>query len=521
MRSLTRTRRSLGACLALVLSLVIPAAGVALDTAPAGAALSGNDDMVYAFGSASFLGSTQGMTLASPIVGMAQTANGAGYWLVAADGGVFGFNAPFFGSAASFPHAHPVVAMGATADGGGYWIVTDDGAVYSFGTAQYYGGLTAVRLSAPITDLIPTATGHGYWLIAKDGGVFSFGDAGFYGSTGGIRLNAPVVSMAPTADGAGYWLVADDGGVFSFGNASFHGSTGGMRLNAPVIGMASSSGGAGYWLVAEDGGVFSFGSSPFLGSAVGMLKPGRIVTQLRGMPGGDGYRMLAVIPRNDVAMVGMGASGPGVTDLQLRLEAQGYWTGGANGVFGPLTQQAVWAFQKVNGLPRSGVVDDATRDRVPHRAAPVSAFDERLRRRGRQGPPGRHHRQQRPHQLGVQHLDRYRPDVHVRGSPVPRRHPDRALRHEPPDRRRPGRAARHALPAQVLPSRRDRVPRLHRACRPIPRRTAACGSRTRRSTSSGMPTSFRSVPRSGCIDPNSPVTETVPGAGYTPAASRA
>ena len=79
------------------------------------------------------------------------------------------------------------------------------------------------------------------------------------------------------------------------------------------------------------------------------------------MPGGDGYRMLAVIPRNDVAMVGMGASGPGVTDLQLRLEAQGYWTGGANGVFGPLTQQAVWAFQKVNGLPRTGVVDDATR----------------------------------------------------------------------------------------------------------------------------------------------------------------
>jgi peptidoglycan hydrolase-like protein with peptidoglycan-binding domain len=340
---------------------VVPAAGIALTAAPASAALNGHDDMVYAFGSASFLGSTQGLALASPVVGMAQTSNGAGYWLVAEDGGVFGYNAPFFGSAASFPHARPAVAMGATADGGGYWIVTDDGAVYSFGSAQYYGGLTNLRLSAPITDLIPTAGGHGYWLIAKDGGVFSFGDAGFFGSTGGMRLNAPVVSMAPTADGGGYWLVARDGGVFSFGSAAFHGSTGGMRLNAPVIGMAAANAGAGYWLVAEDGGVFSFGSAPFYGSAVGALQPGRVVTQLRGMPGGDGYRMLAVIPRNDVAMVGMGASGPGVTDLQRRLEALGYWTGGANGVFGPLTQQAVWAFQKINGLPRSGVVDDATR----------------------------------------------------------------------------------------------------------------------------------------------------------------
>ena len=361
MRSLKRTRRWLGASLALVLSLVVPAAGIALTAAPASAELTGHDDMVYAFGSASFLGSTQGLALASPVVGMAQTANGAGYWLVAEDGGVFGYNAPFFGSAASFPHARPAVAMGATADGGGYWIVTDDGAVYSFGSAQYFGGLTNLRLSAPITDLIPTAGGHGYWLIAKDGGVFSFGDAGFFGSTGGMRLNAPVVSMAPTADGLGYWLVARDGGVFSFGSAAFHGSTGSMRLNAPVIGMASANAGAGYWLVAEDGGVFSFGSAPFYGSAVGALQPGRVVTQLRGMPGGDGYRMLAVIPRNDVAMVGMGASGPGVTDLQRRLEALGYWTGGANGVFGPLTQQAVWAFQKINGLNRSGVVDDATR----------------------------------------------------------------------------------------------------------------------------------------------------------------
>ena len=42
-------------------------------------------------------------TLNAPIVGMAPTANGKGYWLVADDGGIFSFNAPFFGSLGALP----------------------------------------------------------------------------------------------------------------------------------------------------------------------------------------------------------------------------------------------------------------------------------------------------------------------------------------------------------------------------------------------------------------------------------
>ena len=53
------------------------------------AAAATHDDTVYAFGDATFSGSTQGMTLNRPIVGMASTASGNGYWLVADDGGVF------------------------------------------------------------------------------------------------------------------------------------------------------------------------------------------------------------------------------------------------------------------------------------------------------------------------------------------------------------------------------------------------------------------------------------------------
>jgi len=45
-------------------------------------------------------------------VGMAATANGAGYWLVASDGGVFAFgSAAFLGSTGSITLNQPITAM--------------------------------------------------------------------------------------------------------------------------------------------------------------------------------------------------------------------------------------------------------------------------------------------------------------------------------------------------------------------------------------------------------------------------
>ncbi|MCA1782807.1 MAG: peptidoglycan-binding protein [Dermatophilaceae bacterium] len=55
-----------------------------------------------------------------------------------------------------------------------------------------------------------------------------------------------------------------------------------------------------------------------------------------------------------------GSSGSAVVTLQRRLAALGYWCGSADGVFGHLTQQAVWAVQKVAGLSRDGVVGART-----------------------------------------------------------------------------------------------------------------------------------------------------------------
>jgi len=55
---------------------------------------------VFAFGDARFEGSAADFHLNEPVVGMASTPDGGGYWLVGADGGVFAFgDARFDGSA--------------------------------------------------------------------------------------------------------------------------------------------------------------------------------------------------------------------------------------------------------------------------------------------------------------------------------------------------------------------------------------------------------------------------------------
>jgi peptidoglycan hydrolase-like protein with peptidoglycan-binding domain len=55
--------------------------------------------------------------------------------------------------------------------------------------------------------------------------------------------------------------------------------------------------------------------------------------------------------------LGLGATGPEVLLLQQRLTALGYWLGAPSGNFDDATQQAVYALEKVSGLPRTGIVD--------------------------------------------------------------------------------------------------------------------------------------------------------------------
>ena len=246
-----------------------------------------------------------GLVLNAPIVDVAATPGGHGYWEVGSDGGVFSFgNARFFGSTGSLALNRPIVGMQATPDAKGYWEVASDGGVFALGDAGFYGSTGSLDLTSPVVGLDPTPDGKGYWEVASDGGIFSFGDAGFFGSAVGMSDNSPIVGLASTSDGKGYWEVSASGSVFAFGNAAFagnapagtsvvginadhhgyrlvssgggvfayhgaafYGSTGGLHLNQPVIGTASTPG--GYLSVAADGGIFAFGRAGYFGSLGG------------------------------------------------------------------------------------------------------------------------------------------------------------------------------------------------------------------------------------------------------------
>ena len=208
--------------------------------------------------------------LNAPIVGMAPTPDGGGYWMVGSDGGVFASgDAGFYGSTGGLHLNKPVVGMAAAPDGKGYWFVASDGGVFNYGSAGFYGSAGSLHLNKPIVGMAVTPSGHGYWLVASDGGIFAYGDAQFHGSTGSLSLNKPVVGMTATPSGNGYWFVASDGGIFAYGDAQFHGSTGSIKLNEPIVGMAAAPDGNGYWFVASDGGIFDYGSAAFAGSLGG------------------------------------------------------------------------------------------------------------------------------------------------------------------------------------------------------------------------------------------------------------
>jgi hypothetical protein len=195
-----------------------------------------------------------------------------GMEMTARDGGVFTFGtSTFFGSMAGQHLNQPIVGIASTPDGGGYWLVASDGGVFSFGDAHFYGSMGGQHLNQPVVGMASTANGAGYWLVASDGGIFTLGDAPFFGSTGGEPLNKPISGIATTVDGQGYWLVASDGGVFAFGDASYIGSVPGQGISGqpPVVGITRTPSGMGYWLVGTNGAVYAYGDAAYLGSADG------------------------------------------------------------------------------------------------------------------------------------------------------------------------------------------------------------------------------------------------------------
>ena len=205
--------------------------------APTATGWSGSDGGIFSFGAAAFHGSMGGIPLQRPVVGITPTSTRNGYWLVASDGGIFSFgDSTFYGSipglglhpaGSGLPNSlnAPIVGMVPSLTGHGYFMVASDGGVFGFGDAHFEGSCPGIGgCSGPAVAVMPDHSGNGYWLVTATGGVYAFGDAPFYGS--GPPVAVPVVDAVATPDGNGYWLLYANGVVAAFGDAT--------ALGAPI-----------------------------------------------------------------------------------------------------------------------------------------------------------------------------------------------------------------------------------------------------------------------------------------------
>ncbi len=253
-----------------------------------------------------------------------------GYWLAAADGGVFAYGAaPFHGSAGGLHLDRPVVGAAATPNGNGYWLVAADGGVFAFGDARYLGSMAGHTLSSPIVAIAATPDGHGYWLVAADGGVFAFGDARYLGSMAGHTLTGPIVAITATPDGHGYWLASADGGVYAFGDARYLGSMAGHTLAGRIVAITATPDGHGYWLASAGGGIYAFGDARYLGSAAQLHLGRPVIGVFRDR---DGWPGRTTSPgRSGSGSPAGGSSSPGATSGGSGLGATSGSSAGASG----------------------------------------------------------------------------------------------------------------------------------------------------------------------------------------------
>ncbi|MGO9195836.1 MAG: hypothetical protein ACLQK4_01745 [Acidimicrobiales bacterium] len=240
---------------------------------------------VTSFGHAGNFGGAQDIHLAAPIVGMATTPDGLGYWLIGQDGGVLTFgDAKYFGSLGGLKHtpAHDIIALVPTADGQGYWLCDASGVVTSFGDAPKLPSLRLAATHVPIVGFTVLRDQRGAWVVNADGVVFHLGQSHLYGSIRSKTPRPPIVGIARTENGRGYWLTDSRGNVTAFGNAGP--AVRPPALKSPVVGISAAPAGRGYWAVASGGRVIHAGV-PSRGGLARLTGPLQIVGIATAIPG--------------------------------------------------------------------------------------------------------------------------------------------------------------------------------------------------------------------------------------------
>ena len=251
--------------------------------------LVGSDGGIFSFGDAGFHGSTGALVLQRPVVGITPTSDRAGYWLVGSDGGVFAFgDSGFYGSLPGLGFAPagvtggrpalaaPIVAVVPSSDGAGYFMVAADGGVFAFGDARFAGSCPGIGgCAGAAVAVMPDASGNGYWLITSTGSVYAFGDAPYFGAPRARSVS--VTSAVRTPDGGGYWILFADGQVTGFGDAAGYGDPAGALGADPATAIFSTADGAGYWVATASGAVYAYGDAPPDGGMTGAHLNGPII----------------------------------------------------------------------------------------------------------------------------------------------------------------------------------------------------------------------------------------------------
>jgi hypothetical protein len=237
---------------------------------------------VFNFGGAGYFGNERWRHLAAPIVGMAVTPDGGGYWLVGANGAVFNLgDAGWYGSLAhvSLGEGQQVVSISPTRDGRGYWLINQAGAVFNFGDAQPIDNeqpLPAADLATPIVSAVVDPHALGAWLTDAQGHVYNTGAAPWYGSLGQFHLNYPITAIASIPSGLGYWLSNSLGDVWPFGSAAA-GNPAQTGIVGSAVGLAPAEDRNGYWAVTNTGDIIPGGDAISRGEPSAALAQGSVV----------------------------------------------------------------------------------------------------------------------------------------------------------------------------------------------------------------------------------------------------
>ena len=218
--------------------------------------------VVQGFGSLGALGGVAG-SATSPVVAVAPTGDGLGYWLVERNGTVaaFGDATPL-----GYPRsATPMVGIAADPAGSaGYWLVDAAGHVDAYGSAPRLGSLSGkLARTSPAVGIAAAGT-HGYWVVQADGTVTPFGSAGRFAGTG-RPVAGGAVAIAALGSGHGYFVLSADGAVHAFGSALVLGSTGGTAVHAGAVAIAPTPTGRGYWVASGSGAVGAYGDATYEG----------------------------------------------------------------------------------------------------------------------------------------------------------------------------------------------------------------------------------------------------------------